>query len=110
MEKVLGKIDSLRVGMGGYQDAMFGVTIGLSMKGTGCSDFKGAWSQSVEASSNTKWTEVDRSQQFDTVMRWLDEQCRLAKVEDVMKLVGKPVEVTLDGLRLQSWRLLTEVL
>ena len=107
---VLGKIGILRVGMGGYQDAMFGVTIGLAMKGSGCVDFKGTWSQSVKPSASADWTEETRSQHFATTMRWLDEQCRLAKVDDVMKLVGKPVEVTLDGLRLQSCRLLTEVL
>lgn len=110
METRLGKIDSIRVGMGGYQDAMFGVTVSLSMKGSGVCDFKGMWGQSVKVGDHTKWSEADRSKQFDEVMRWLDDQCRLAKVDDVMKLAGKPVEVTLEGNTLVSWRLLTEVL
>lgn len=109
-EKVLGKIASLRVGRGGYQDAMFGVTVSLSMQNSGVSDFKGTWDQSIKVTSSTRWTEADRSRQFDDVMRWLDEQCRIAHVDDVMKLVGKPVEATLQGNSLRSWRLLTEVL
>lgn len=110
METRLGKIESLRVGMGGYQDAMFGVTVCLSMQGSGVSDFKGMWGQDIKVGEHTKWSETDRSRQFDDLVRWMDDQCRLAKVDDVMKLVGKPVEVTLDGNTLKSWRLLTEVL
>ena len=109
-EKLLGKIASLRIGNGGYQGAMFGVSVSLSMNGSGVGDFKGAFDQSIKVTPNTKWTEADRSRQFDDVMRWLDDQCRAAHVDDVMKLDGKPVEVTLEGNTLKSWRLLIEVL
>jgi len=40
--KTLGKIGSISLGMGGYQDVMFGVTIALDA-GYCCTDFKGAW-------------------------------------------------------------------
>lgn len=106
----LGKIAWIRIGAGGYQDMMFGVTVSLSMKGTGVQDFKGMWKQSVDCTEDSKWDETDRSRQYDETMRWLDILCTQAKVDDAMDLVGKPVEVTFEGMQLVSWRLLTEVL
>ena len=108
--KLLGRIASLRIGMGGYQDAMFGVSVSLSMQGSGVGAFIGTWSQSTKIGPHTQWTEADRSAEFDKTMRWLDDRCREAKVRDVNDLIGKPVEVTLEDNTLKSWRLLTEVL
>jgi hypothetical protein len=43
-------------------------------------------------------------------MRYISSLLKDAKVDSVDKLKGKPVEVTLDGNQLKSWRILTEVL
>lgn len=110
MEKLLGKIESLKLGTGGYQGAMFGVTVSLKMGSGGIGDFKGFWSQVVEHRPEMKWTEADRDRQYAGVVRYLDQLCTDAKVDSIDELVGKPVEVTLDGFQLKSWRLLTEVL
>lgn len=111
MEKHLGKIKSLRVGMGGYQDAQFGLSVDLQFAGsTHISDFCGGWSQSITPTDTCQWTEADRDIGYAKVLRYMDKLCTDAKVSDVMHLVGKPVEVTLNGMILDSWRLLTEVL
>lgn len=104
----LGKIQKVRVGFGGYDDAMFGVAFTLGgADGWGVSDWKGPWTTKVTES--TKWTEADRSHEFDTVMRWLWQLCKEAKVTTVDQLQGIPVEVTFEDNRLKSWRILTEV-
>jgi hypothetical protein len=43
---------------------------------------------------------------YDTVVKLLDD----ARVEDVAKLKGKPVEVTFNNGWLKDWRILTEVI
>ncbi len=43
-------------------------------------------------------------------MHRIIELLNQAKVDDVSKLKGKPVEIELDGNLLKSWRLLTEVI
>lgn len=50
-----------------------------------------------------------RGWQADTI-ELLTKTLRDAKVRNVAALVGKPVEVTLDGNALASWRILKEVL
>lgn len=111
MDKELGKIESVRFGYGGYQDAMFGVTFGLAFGGCmGTTDFKGAWSSDIEASKHAKWTEEDRSKQNDEVVRFLNKLMKDANVRELNQLVGKPIEVISEGMSMKSWRILTEVI
>lgn len=111
MEKSLGKIESIRLGYGGYQDAMFGVSVTLAHGGWHCSDFIGTWAPSLmPCASYTQWTEADRDEQFAKVMRKIDQWMSEAKVDRLNQLVGVPVEVTVDGMQLSSWRILTEVI
>jgi hypothetical protein len=42
-------------------------------------------------------------------MRYISKLLSDAKVDDVMKLKGKPIEVTVEGNCVESWRILTEV-
>jgi hypothetical protein len=111
--KSLGKITSARFGAGGYQDAMIGLSIGLSY-GTCCevSDFiGGSWRPSViSCDKYSRWTEKDRDDGFSKMVREIDLILSDAKVGDVARLVGKPVEITTGGNTLKSWRILTEVL
>ena len=110
MEKRLGKISSATFGYGGYQDAQFGLSIGIEAPGWGVGDFKGAWSTDIKVDKHTQWTEEDRSKHFADTMRFLNDLLRKAKVRDVSKLRGIPVEVEFDGTLLKSWRILEEVL
>ena len=111
MEKKLGKIESVRFGLGGYQDACLGLSVTLSASGWGVGDFKGSWdAESVKRSEYTKWTEEERSKGYDETMRYLSKLLKDAKVDSVDKLKGVPVEVTFDGNMLKEWRILTEVL
>jgi len=111
MEKRLGKIERVTFGHGGYQDSMLGLSVTLSGEAWGVSDFKGNWdAELVKHSEHFKWSEQDRSKAYDETMRFLSKLLKEAKVDNVDKLKGKPVEATFDGNRLEEWRILTEVL
>lgn len=111
MGKELAKISSIHLGMGGYQDAMFGVSIGFSGKGWGVADFRGTWGTDTKVTKNTKWTEAERSKHFADVMRDINKWIQQAKVQHLDQLKGIPVEVEFDDSRtLKSWRILEEVL
>lgn len=101
MEKHLGK--------GGYQDAMFGITFHFRFDGnSGIGDFWCGWNS--EPDKYAKWTNLERlahlSNCFERFRRLMND----AKASDIRELEGKPVEVTLDDMKLHSWRILTEVL
>ena len=111
MEKKLGKIQSVRFGHGGYQDACIGISVTLGDGSWGVGDFKGEWDpELVTTSEYTKWTEEDRTKSIDESIRFISKLLKEAKVDSVDKLKDIPVEVTFDGMMLKEWRILTEVL
>lgn len=111
MDKRLGKIQAIHVGMGGYQDAMFGVSFTLGGEGWGVNDWWGFWSPSrMKRSEHCKWTEQERLDALTETFVRLDAVMNEAKVTEAHKLKGIPVEITFDGNTLSSWRVLTEVL
>ena len=111
MEKRLGKIQSVRFGHGGYQDACIGLSVTLGNTGWGVGDFKGTWDpEMIKRSENTQWEETDRTKGFDETMRFVSKLLKEAKVDSVDKLKDVPVEVTFNGNMLEEWRILTEVL
>lgn len=111
MEKRIGKIENVKFGLGGYQDAMIGLSVTLIGDSWGVNDFKGYWdSESVKCTENTKWTESERSNYYSETIKHLSKLLKDSKVDSVEKLKGKPIEVTFDGNMLKSWRILTEVL
>jgi hypothetical protein len=105
--KELGKITSLRVGIGGYQDAMFGVWLQLGGRSWGVADGRGTW---ATRSDGAKFSMTEWRSEFADTMLWLADLCTSAGVQDAQALVGKPVEITFDGMKLDSWRILDEVL
>ena len=110
IEKTLGKIESVNIGLGGYQDAMMGISFNLSHGGAwGVADFWGTWGLEID-SKGAKWTEADRDAKFAETMRKINRLLIDAKVDNVNQLKGKPIEVTCDGMSMVSWRILTEVL
>ena len=104
----LGQIGRCEFGLGGYQEAMIGISFTLSGKGWGVGDFWGEWA--IDRSEHAKWTEQSRIEALgNTVMR-INKLLTDAKAQNVAQLVGKPIEATFDGQILKSWRILTEVL
>lgn len=112
MEKRLGKIEDVKFGLGGYQDAMIGIHITLSgSNGWGVTNTKSAWdAELIECSEHCKWTEEDRSRQYDDIMRYISKLLSQAKVQSIDQLKGKPIEASFDGNLLKEWRILTEVI
>jgi hypothetical protein len=111
MEKILGKIESVKFGLGGYQDSQLGLSVILGNGSWGVGDFKGNWdAERIKWSEHCKWTEEDRTIGYSETMRYLSKLLKDAKVDSVDKLKGIPVEVTLDDNTLKEWRVLTEVL
>jgi hypothetical protein len=109
-DKVLMKIESIKFGYGGYQDAMFGLSISLSGSGSGVGDFKGTWGIDTECGDRCKWTEKDREKQFADSVRFLNKILLDAKKRTLDQLKGVPVEVEFENSTLKSWRILTEVI
>lgn len=111
MEKQLGKITNVSFGHGGYQDARIGIHFTLAGDGWSCGTGKDAWdAEMIECSKHAKWTEEDRSVEYAEIMRYVSRLLKDTKVNTVDKLKGIPVEATFDGMKLESWRILTEVL
>lgn len=108
MRTELGKIKVAEFGAGGYQGACIGARFGLGGESWGVGDFWGAWS--IERSEWCKWTEEDRIKQLGEMCMRVSKLLSEAKVDNVSQLVGIPVEVTFDGMKMESWRVLKEVL
>lgn len=111
MDKRLGKITSVSFGIGGYQDAMLGIFIFFESDGWCMGTDKCAWDCNlIPCSEHAKWTESDRSKQYDEIMRFISGILSKAKVKSVDQLKGIPVEIETENMTLKSWRVLTEVL
>ena len=111
MEKSIGKISSISLGYGGYQDAQFGLSVNFTSKKDSweVGDFKGFWSTDTK-SKGCKWTEKDRDASFAEIMRLINKLLSESNKQSLDQLKGTPVEVTFDGMSLKSWRILTEVI
>lgn len=108
MKKELGKISNVKYGYGGYQDAQFGWWFSFSMSGGCVGTGKGFWTG--KPSSGSQWNEADQIRIHGETTMELIEIMRKAKVSEVHELTGVPVELTFDGMKLESWRILEEVL
>lgn len=107
----LGKIESIRFGIGGYNEAMIGIGFTLSFGSSGCSDWKGPFDPNIiECTDDCKWDEKYRNEQMVEVMRFVSDLLHKAKVRQVTDLAGIPVEVVTENNTLKSWRILEEVL
>lgn len=102
-----GKIKSVKLGAGGYQDAMFGFTFTLGGKSWGVGDFWGTW---AEHSEYCKWTVAEQNKAFLNAFLKVKQLMADAGVASLHKLEGVPVEVEFEGDTLKSWRIMTEVL
>jgi hypothetical protein len=111
IEKKLAKISKVQFGYGGYQECCIGLSLTFESKSTGVGTFIGAWDpEIIKCDSFCKWTEKDRSEELVKLMRKVSKLLKQAKIEDIMDLKGKPVELELEGNCLKDWRILEEVL
>lgn len=108
MRKELGKIQRFDIGIGGYDDAMFGMSVTLGGNGWGVHDFDGTWAHKPD--HNHQWTLDDQSRSWSDMCRRVIDLMKKAKVKTSAEMVGIPVEVTFEGNKLSSWRILDEVL
>lgn len=108
MQKKIGKIISARIGHGGYQDAMLGVTFELGNDSFGVQDFWGCWQG--KPSKYAEWTEEWQTTEFGNVFRRIGDLLLAAKVGNFSELIGKPVEIIFENNCLKSWRILTEAI
>lgn len=107
--KELGKIQKVHFGLGGYQDAQVGLWLTLGGEGWGVGTGEiGGWS--FPPDTHAKWTLEDRSESYALMVRKILDLLKAAKVDSIDRLQGKPVECTFDGMTLESYRILTEVL
>ena len=75
-EKKLGKISNVKFGIGGYNDAEIGIFITLSGESWGVQDCKSAWdAERIKCSKHSKWSEENRSKQYDDIMRTQQNKC-----------------------------------
>lgn len=107
MRKELGKIESAKFGLGGYQGVQFGVWFCIKSEGGSACNGQGVWTS--EITENTKCTEKDRGKTLEEIMRYVMDLLEKAKVKNFNDLVGVPVEAIYDGQCLKEWRILTEV-
>ncbi len=108
INKKLARIEKASFGHGGYQDAEIGISFTFGSEGWGIGDFWGFWG--TKRAGNAKWTEQDRIDTLGSVVMRINQLLSDARVRDVESLVGVPVEITINGGRMVSWRVLKEVL
>lgn len=106
--KELGKINKVRFGFGGYQDAMIGITFDLGGQSWGVGDFWGQWYRDPD--EHCKWTRETQVNSLGEMVLRIRTLLVDAGVESVEQLKGVPVEVSFENMTLKSWRVLKEVL
>ena len=106
----LGKIESATFGT---FEGRIGISFILAFSHAEIEDSsKTTWDpEQVKITQYTKWTEADRDAKLIKIMRYISKLLTDAKVDDVTKLAGKPIELVINEYNsLESWRILTEVL
>ena len=108
-EEKLGKIEHVYFGFGGYQEAITGLWLTFSMKGSGVSSgISGAWNS--EPDKYCKWTKEDQIKQNGEMINNVVDILKKAKVDRVDKLKNVPVKLFFEGNLLKKWEILEEVL
>mgnify|MGYP003612283899 CR=1 FL=1 len=116
MNKVLGKIKSCELAI---RDGVIGFVFELSINGgsSGVTDAKNMWQTIKEVKHRNeathdryKWTVEDRNNYLISSVDHINHLMNDANVYKFSDLKDKPIEVTLDGFSLVSFRILTEVL
>lgn len=108
----LGKIVRSEFGHCGYQESFIGLNLDFVFdKSATISDsILGGWYQGNKWTPNCKWTEEGNKLQHSVMAEKISQILLDANCLYISQLLGKPVEITVSGNRLVSWRILTEVI
>ncbi len=106
-EIMLGKISKIKFGK---DDGRFGLWITLSGPWSVMSQYTCWDPEEIKITEYTHWNETDRDDQMIKIMRKVSELLNNAKVSNITELKNIPVEITLKNGKLDTWRILTEVL
>ena len=106
MQKYLGKIEDVYFGLDRDYPFLFGLE--LTFKFDGC--FVTSTRDVVNIGETCKWTPEERSKAITECMDQIVKVMKDANVNEIIKLKGKPVELTIEGNTLQDYRILTEVI
>lgn len=106
--KILGKITSAEYGMVSDYPFLFGLQLYFQL-GDGTSVGCGS-RYTINISESCKWTAEERQYGITKSVDEIHKILKDAKVNHVSKLVGKPVEVTIESNTFKDFRILTEVL
>ena len=111
LRKELGKIVDVKLGTGGYQGAMFGLTVHIETKSGAAFCFSGYWANRPK---DAEWTKEFQNEKFLGVILKIKNLMLDAKLSDFKDLKGVPVEVVWDSGQnpptLESFRILKEVI
>lgn len=108
-ERYLGKITEANYGLGSDRDFTFGLQLSFSFDGKGADDPY----HLINMEDPGPYHNFNLEEQNRVIVkesRFLYRLLKDAKCRYVSELVNKPVEVTVDGHLLKSFRILTEVL
>ena len=106
-ETILGKISNVKFGI---NNGRFGLWLTLSGSWSVQTEYT-CWSpENVKVTEHTTWNETDRDVELVKIMRKISKLLHKAKIDNINDLLNIPVEFTSKNRRLDSWRILTEVL
>jgi len=109
--KKLGRISKVKFGHCGYQNAEFGFYVYFEGNGWGTTDNWSFWDHKlVSINEDTDWDETVRDAKMADICRRISALLNTAKVNHIDALKDMPIEATFEGRKLDSWRILTEVL
>lgn len=106
-EKVLGKITKAEYGKYPGYEYLIGLELRFAFEGStvGCGG-----KYMVNMSSECKWSEDERYGAIVKSVEHINQILNDAKVHYISELVGKPVEIEIQGSLFKGFRILTEVL
>lgn len=108
IETKLGKITEAEFGYIFDMPFLFGLKLTFGGEGWGIGD-DGRYTMNL--SKECKWdTLEEKNQRALSILESVNSFLKVAKVQDVSELRGKPVEVIIENTIFKNFRILTEVL
>lgn len=108
VQKVLGKITRAKFGMNRDYPFLMGLELEFGADGWGIGD---GGKMMINVGPTAKWeSSLARERAIARMIDSIRDLLIDAKVDDVTKLVGRPVEVTMEGNVFKDFRILKEVL
>lgn len=107
IQRKLGKITNAQFGRYPDRPFLFGLQLEFDFKGSGVGC---GGRYTVNISDACRWERQEKLEAIERNINHLNQILEDANVNHVSKLIGKPVEVTLEGNMFKDFRILTEVI